>query len=73
MACRYAGINKNSKAPIKAPILDQLNFVIGALILASIVMPLPLSWIAILVILTPFGHLLVNKTGYLLKMKDVPW
>jgi CDP-2,3-bis-(O-geranylgeranyl)-sn-glycerol synthase len=57
----------------KAPILDQLNFVIGALVFASLVMRVPLSWVAIIVILTPFGHLLVNKTGYLLKMKDVPW
>jgi CDP-2,3-bis-(O-geranylgeranyl)-sn-glycerol synthase len=56
-----------------APVLDQLNFVVGGILFARIVMPVPLLWILIIVILTPFGHLLVNKTGYLLKMKDVPW
>jgi CDP-2,3-bis-(O-geranylgeranyl)-sn-glycerol synthase len=58
-----------------APGLDQLNFVVGALLFASIIRPLPWQWewVLVLVVLTPFGHLLVNKTGYLLKMKDVPW
>lgn len=56
-----------------APVLDQLNFVAGGLLFASVLVPLPLQWILVIVALTPFGHLLVNKTGYLLKMKDVPW
>jgi CDP-2,3-bis-(O-geranylgeranyl)-sn-glycerol synthase len=56
-----------------APVLDQLNFVVGGILFASLVMSVPLQWIVILVVVTPFGHLLVNRTGYLLKMKDVPW
>ena len=56
-----------------APVLDQLNFVAGGLLLASFAMTIPLLWILVIIVLTPFGHLLVNKTGYLLKMKDVPW
>jgi CDP-2,3-bis-(O-geranylgeranyl)-sn-glycerol synthase len=58
-----------------APGLDQLNFVVGALLFASVleIGRVPLQWILVIVVLTPFGHLLVNKTGYLLKMKDVPW
>jgi CDP-2,3-bis-(O-geranylgeranyl)-sn-glycerol synthase len=56
-----------------APLLDQLNFVVGALLLAGCLVKIPLKAIAVIFVVTPFGHLLVNKTGYLLKMKDVPW
>jgi CDP-2,3-bis-(O-geranylgeranyl)-sn-glycerol synthase len=56
-----------------APLLDQLNFVVGGLLLTSFLVKVPFMAIIILFVLTPFGHILVNKTGYLLKMKDVPW
>jgi CDP-2,3-bis-(O-geranylgeranyl)-sn-glycerol synthase len=61
-----------------APVLDQLNFVVGGLVLVSVVLPLgtpplTLPHVATLLVLTPFGHLAVNYTGYQLKMKDVPW
>ncbi len=57
-----------------APVLDQLNFAVGGLLFASLVVDsIPLSWVVVIFIFTPFGHLLVNKTGYILKMKDVPW
>ena len=63
----------NMEQGTPAPVLDQLNFVAGGILFASLVKPIPLRWILILFVLTPFGHLLVNKTGYLLHMKDVPW
>jgi len=56
-----------------APLLDQLNFVVGGLLFASIINPIKLETILILLILTPIGHLIVNVTGYHLKLKDVPW
>ena len=56
-----------------APLLDQLNFVVGALLFASFAAEIPLQTVIILFVLTPIGHLVVNKTGYLLKLKDVPW
>lgn len=56
-----------------APVLDQLNFVVVALFFASFAVEIPLQTVIILFILTPIGHLAVNKTGYLLKLKDVPW
>ncbi len=61
-----------------APLLDQLNFVVGGLVFASLILPVgefPLDFetVVVLFVLTPFGHLIVNKTGYQLKMKDVPW
>lgn len=56
-----------------APLLDQLNFVVGALFFASFAVEIPLQTVIILFVITPIGHLAVNKTGYLLKLKDVPW
>lgn len=56
-----------------APLLDQLNFVVGGLFFASFVSPIETQTIVVLFVLTPIAHLAVNKTGYLLKMKDVPW
>ncbi len=56
-----------------APVLDQLNFVVGGILFVGLVKSIPLQWILIISTFTPFGHLIVNKTGYLLKMKDVPW
>mgnify|MGYP001176286324 CR=1 FL=1 len=57
----------------QALILDQLNFVIGGLLFASIVYTIKIETILVLLILTPIGHRLVNFTGYHLKLKDVPW
>ncbi len=58
-------------APV--PLLDQLNFVVGALLLASTVARIPLDYVLVLLVVTPAGHLAVNRLGYLLKIKDVPW
>lgn len=53
--------------------LDQLNFVVGGLVLASLVEYVRLEFILVLFAFTPFGHMAVNRLGYKLKMKDVPW
>lgn len=68
----------NFKRGAPAPLLDQLNFVIGGLLFAGLILPLgippmTLPHLLVLLLLTPFGHLAVNFTGYHLKMKDVPW
>ncbi|MBI4214650.1 CDP-2,3-bis-(O-geranylgeranyl)-sn-glycerol synthase [archaeon] len=57
----------------KAPLWDQLNFVLGALVFAGLVF-IP-SWPELLVILiaTPGIHLLINWIGHELKCKNVPW
>jgi CDP-2,3-bis-(O-geranylgeranyl)-sn-glycerol synthase len=47
-----------------APFLDQLDFAIGALFLASFVVSIPMETIIILLIITP---------GFLLHRKEVPW
>jgi len=66
---RRLGITRGKPAPL----LDQLDFVAGALLLASFITHVQIKKIIIIVILTPFGHLLINMLGYYLKLKDVPW
>jgi CDP-2,3-bis-(O-geranylgeranyl)-sn-glycerol synthase len=56
-----------------APFLDQLDFAIGALFLASFVMVLKIETVIILLLITPVGHLGVNVLGFLLHKKEVPW
>ncbi len=53
--------------------LDQLNFVVGGLVFASLFDVRPIIEIAALLVITPLGHLAVNRIGYQLKLKDVPW
>ncbi|MFQ5815210.1 MAG: CDP-2,3-bis-(O-geranylgeranyl)-sn-glycerol synthase [Candidatus Hydrothermarchaeaceae archaeon] len=54
--------------------LDQLNFVLGGLLLASLIKSIPsLKIIPVLFLITPLGHIAANKLGYHLKLKDVPW
>lgn len=54
-----------------APFLDQLDFVVGALILASLVVTIPLSIILLILIFTAILHLAANTIAYLLGIKDV--
>jgi CDP-2,3-bis-(O-geranylgeranyl)-sn-glycerol synthase len=54
-----------------APFLDQLDFVIGALILASIVVTIPLSVIILIIIFSAILHLAANTIAYLLGLKNV--
>ncbi|WP_457555758.1 CDP-2,3-bis-(O-geranylgeranyl)-sn-glycerol synthase [Candidatus Pyrohabitans sp.] len=56
-----------------APLLDQLNFVVGALVFASLITEIPADYIVVLFVITPFAHVTVNYLGYRLKVKDVPW
>jgi CDP-2,3-bis-(O-geranylgeranyl)-sn-glycerol synthase len=51
--------------------LDQLDFVVGALILASLVVNIPLNLIILIIILSVVLHLAANSIAYLLGLKDV--
>ncbi|AEG17708.1 CDP-2,3-bis-(O-geranylgeranyl)-sn-glycerol synthase [Methanobacterium paludis] len=62
-------INISSGRP--APILDQLDFVVGALILASLVVVIPVDMIILILIISIFLHLGANIFAYLFGMKDV--
>ena len=64
---RRLGIGRGKPAPI----LDQLDFIIVALILVSLVVKLNLLFILIAIVLTLAIHLLTNTGAYLLGIKDV--
>ncbi len=56
-----------------APVLDQLDFILGALIFSFIEFIPPLEIIVIILVLTPLIHLTANIIGYKLKLKREPW
>ncbi|MEE1129797.1 MAG: CDP-2,3-bis-(O-geranylgeranyl)-sn-glycerol synthase [Methanobrevibacter sp.] len=64
---RRIGIERGKPAPI----LDQLDFVIIALILVSPIVKLNLLFVTIAIILTLAIHLIANGGAYLLGLKDV--
>lgn len=54
-----------------APILDQLDFVVGALVFASFVVVIPVEMIVIILVISVFLHLGANIIAYLLGIKNV--
>ncbi len=54
-----------------APILDQLDFVVGALVFASFVVVIPVEMIVIILVISIFLHLGANIIAYLLGLKNV--
>ena len=64
---RRLGIGRGNPAPF----LDQLDFIIVALLLVSFVVELSLSVIVTAIVLTLALHLLTNTCAYLLGIKDV--
>jgi CDP-2,3-bis-(O-geranylgeranyl)-sn-glycerol synthase len=64
---RRLGIGRGKPAPV----LDQLDFIIVALILVSPVVNLNLICVVLAIILTLVFHLLTNTCAYLLGLKDV--
>ena len=64
---RRLGIGRGKPAPL----LDQLDFLIVAIILVSLVVEVNLLFISIAIILTLIIHLIANGGAYLLGLKDV--
>ncbi|MCD6591114.1 MAG: CDP-2,3-bis-(O-geranylgeranyl)-sn-glycerol synthase [Candidatus Aenigmarchaeota archaeon] len=56
-----------------APLLDQLDFIIGMFVFLAFVTPIKWEWVVILLILTPAVHLAANGIAYLVKLKSVPY
>lgn len=54
-----------------APILDQLDFVVGALVFASLIIPIPFEMIVVILVISVFLHLGANIIAYLLGLKNV--
>lgn len=55
------------------PIVDQLDFLLGALLLVSPLLPVTVSAVFILVALTVPIHLLTNAIAYMLGLKSRLW
>ncbi|MFB6107986.1 MAG: CDP-2,3-bis-(O-geranylgeranyl)-sn-glycerol synthase [Haloplanus sp.] len=61
------------------PVLDQLDFVVGALALAALVAPawtaatFTLPRLVVVVVVTPLLHVGTNAGAYLLGLKSEPW
>ncbi|MBN2330611.1 MAG: CDP-2,3-bis-(O-geranylgeranyl)-sn-glycerol synthase [Candidatus Aenigmarchaeota archaeon] len=56
-----------------APLLDQLDFLIGSLLIASLAITVKLEWFVILIVMTPIIHWTASAIGYVLKVKKEPW
>jgi CDP-2,3-bis-(O-geranylgeranyl)-sn-glycerol synthase len=61
----------NVKRGRPVPLMDQLDFVVGALVFASLVVAIPFNLIILIIIISLFLHLGANIIAYLLGMKDV--
>nr|MDO8085635.1 CDP-2,3-bis-(O-geranylgeranyl)-sn-glycerol synthase [Candidatus Sigynarchaeum springense] len=64
----------------KAPVLDQLDFIAGTILLSLVAVPiggsflqLGLIYVVVIVVLTPFIHRIVNKLAYKINIKPVPY
>jgi CDP-2,3-bis-(O-geranylgeranyl)-sn-glycerol synthase len=61
------------------PGVDQLDFVVGTLLLGLVAAPgwvfdvISVPVLAVILLLTPLLHLLTNGIAYLLGLKDEPW
>jgi CDP-2,3-bis-(O-geranylgeranyl)-sn-glycerol synthase len=56
-----------------APGLDQLNFIVGAIVFSAAFTQISLVMMIIMLILTPAIHRFVCMVGYALNFKKVPW
>ena len=63
----------NLKRGAPAPLLDQLDFLAGSLLIASVFINIKFEWFIILAVITPLIHWLACIVGYLLKVKKEPW
>lgn len=54
-------------------LVDQLDFVVGALLASSMLYAVSLEQAAFLLVVTPAAHLFLNFVGFKLKCKKVPY
>ena len=66
---RRLGIKRGASMPI----LDQLDFLLGALIFSSLAVRHEAAIAFILIVFTPLIHVLANTLGYVLRIKKVPY
>lgn len=64
-------LNVQRGSPV--PLLDQLDFLLGAFLLAVLVVPVKPEWVLLMVVITPVLHLTANLIGFRLGVKKTPW
>jgi CDP-2,3-bis-(O-geranylgeranyl)-sn-glycerol synthase len=55
------------------PVADQLDFVVGALLLSLLISPPPWQVTVVVILVTPPIHLLTNSVAYRVGVKKEPW
>jgi CDP-2,3-bis-(O-geranylgeranyl)-sn-glycerol synthase len=70
-----AFLKRRFKIKPGAPLLgvDQLDFVVGALLMVSIVFEISIGALAIMLLVTPPIHFLTNLGAYMLRLKSNYW
>ncbi|RLI96956.1 MAG: CDP-2,3-bis-(O-geranylgeranyl)-sn-glycerol synthase [Candidatus Aenigmatarchaeota archaeon] len=56
-----------------APLLDQLDFLTGAMLFASLLVSIRTGWWILLLVITPVLHWIACIIGYLFKVKKTPY
>lgn len=56
-----------------APLLDQIDFLAGAIFFTFIITDIRAQWIVLLLVMTPAFHLIANVIAYLVKVKNEPY
>ncbi len=57
----------------KAPVMDQLDFLVGAMLFASIITIVRIEWFILMAVLTPIFHITACVIAYKIKVKKEPW
>ena len=52
---------------------DQIDFMLGSLLFLYPLFNLKLNNVFVLLVITPFLHILVNHVGYYLKIREIKW
>jgi len=55
------------------PILDQLDFIVGAFLVVSLVSIPNIGMVFSIILITPIVHMVTNTFAYLLGIKETPW
>lgn len=61
------------KRGAEVPLLDQLNFVVGAIAFSFLFTRITIWMVLIMIVITPLIHRFASIIGYALKFKRVPW
>ncbi|MBI4176824.1 MAG: CDP-2,3-bis-(O-geranylgeranyl)-sn-glycerol synthase [Candidatus Aenigmarchaeota archaeon] len=73
LAGSFAKRRLGLKRGTPVPLLDQLDFVAGAILFASLVYRIGIDAVMIIMIITPVIHLAANLIGHRIGVKKEPW